>query len=52
MKGLLTIVLLFCGFTHLYAQVWQPDNGNGTYKNPIIYADYSDPDVLRTGDDY
>ena len=32
--------------------VWIPDNGDGTYKNPIIYADYSDPDVIRVGDDY
>lgn len=24
----------------------------GTYKNPILYADYSDPDVIRVGEDY
>lgn len=24
----------------------------GSYKNPIIHADYSDPDVIRVGDDY
>ena len=29
-----------------------PDNGDGTYKNPIVYADYSDPDVIRVGNDY
>lgn len=23
-----------------------------TYKNPILYADYSDPDVLRVGEDF
>jgi beta-xylosidase len=34
------------------SQVWQADNGDGTYKNPIIHADYSDPDVIRVGDDY
>lgn len=28
------------------------DNGNGTYTNPILFADYSDPDVIRVGDDY
>lgn len=33
-------------------EVWTPDNGNGTYKNPIIFADYSDPDVIRVGDDF
>ncbi|MBB3187957.1 beta-xylosidase [Microbacter margulisiae] len=34
------------------SKVWVPDLGNGYYKNPIIYADYSDPDVCRVGDDY
>ncbi|NDP26878.1 MAG: family 43 glycosylhydrolase [Flavobacterium sp.] len=34
------------------SQVWVADNGDGTYKNPIINADYSDPDVIRVGDDY
>lgn len=32
--------------------VWVADNGGGTYKNPIIHADYSDPDVTRVGEDY
>lgn len=32
--------------------LWSADNGDGTYKNPIIYADYSDPDVIRVGDDF
>ncbi|MGD1045971.1 MAG: family 43 glycosylhydrolase [Bacteroidota bacterium] len=32
--------------------VWLSDNGNGTYNNPIIYADYSDPDVIRVGDNF
>jgi beta-xylosidase len=32
--------------------LWQPDCGNGTYRNPIIYADYSDPDVVRVGEDF
>lgn len=31
---------------------WQPDLGNGWYKNPIIHADYSDPDAIRVGDTY
>jgi len=34
------------------SHVWVADNEDGTYKNPIIYADYSDPDVVRVGDDY
>lgn len=28
------------------------DQGNGTYINPIINADYSDPDVIRVGNKY
>ncbi|MBN1780561.1 glycoside hydrolase 43 family protein [bacterium] len=35
-----------------YAEVWQPDLGNGMYKNPVIFADYSDPDVVRVGEDF
>lgn len=31
---------------------WNPDLGNGRFRNPIICADYSDPDVIRVGDDY
>ncbi len=34
------------------SKVWVADNSDGTYKNPIIHADYSDPDVVRVGDDY
>ncbi len=34
------------------SQVWSPDLGNGMYKNPVINADYSDPDVICVGDDY
>lgn len=34
------------------SNVWVADNGDGTYKNPIIHADYSDPDICRVGDDY
>ena len=38
--------------TQSVSKVWVPDNGNGTYKNPIINADYSDPDAIRVGDDF
>jgi len=34
------------------SKVWVSDQGNGTYKNPVINADYSDPDVVRVGDDF
>ena len=31
---------------------WIADNGDGTYTNPVLFADYSDPDVVRVGGDY
>lgn len=56
-------VLSLVLFTRTYAQdktvtapfvskAWVSDNGDGTYKNPVINADYSDPDVVRAGSDY
>ncbi|WP_038330458.1 glycoside hydrolase family 43 protein [Empedobacter falsenii] len=51
------ILLSFLGlnFLPIHAQksnVWVSDLGNGTYKNPVLYADYSDPDAIRVGDDF
>jgi beta-xylosidase len=34
------------------SKVWVADNGNGTYKNPVLNADYSDPDAIRVGRDF
>lgn len=34
------------------SKVWVADTGNGSYKNPILHADYSDPDVCRVDNDY
>lgn len=31
---------------------WSADNGNGTFTNPLFYDEFSDPDVIRVGDDY
>lgn len=50
------IILFVCCTLFLvssaWAQPWTPDAGNGNYKNPIIFADYSDPDVIRVDDDF
>ena len=35
-----------------YGQSWTADNGNGTFTNPLFYDEFSDPDILRVGDDY
>ena len=62
LKYCFTALLIFCFFSSSFAQtaaekpfvskVWQGDNGDGTYKNPIIHADFSDPDAVRVGDDF
>ena len=33
-------------------RLWKSDLEDGTFKNPIIFADYSDPDVIRVGDTF
>ncbi len=52
---LILLSLLGLNFLPIHAQksnVWISDLGNGTYKNPVLYADYSDPDAIRVGDDF
>ena len=52
-KNISFIFLLFANMLHAQvSKVWVADNGDGTYKNPIIHADYSDPDAIKVGDDY
>lgn len=58
-KQALTILFLTLSLSTTFAQqsnyvskVWVADQRNGTYKNPVLYADYSDPDVCRVGEDY
>ena len=31
---------------------YRSDLGNGQFRNPVLFADYSDPDVIRVGDTY
>lgn len=54
MRWLLMMTALYAGsaFAETNKGVWTPDQGDGTYFNPILNGDYSDPDVLRVGDDY
>ena len=33
-------------------KMWIADLGDGNYRNPILYTDYSDPDAIRVGDDF
>ncbi|WP_248933404.1 glycoside hydrolase 43 family protein [Sphingobacterium siyangense] len=53
----LMTIMSFCSSSLTFgqnynSQVWSPDLGNGKFKNPIINADYSDPDAIRVGEDY
>ncbi len=54
-KTLLVILLTFSGFTvdaqDTYTSRWG-DQGNGTFRNPVLAGDYSDPDVIRVGVEY
>ena len=34
----------------LSSATWTPDNGNGTFTNPLFYDEFSDPDIIRVGD--
>ncbi|MCU7549725.1 glycoside hydrolase 43 family protein [Chitinophagaceae bacterium LB-8] len=37
---------------HTISKVWTADNGNGTFKNPLLWGDWPDPDVIRVGDEF
>lgn len=53
LHNLLNIILL-CS-TSLWGsaqQVWTPDNGDGTFTNPIMWGDWPDPDIIRVNDDF
>ena len=32
--------------------LFSADNGDGTYRNPVLHADWSDPDAIRVGEDF
>lgn len=57
-KRQLLLLLSLCLNLNLLAQqrfvskVWTADEGDGTYKNPVLHGDYSDPDAIRVGDDF
>ncbi|AQR74256.1 glycoside hydrolase 43 family protein [Sphingomonas sp. LM7] len=33
-------------------KTWTADNGDGTFTNPLFYDEFSDPDMIRVGEDY
>jgi len=45
----------FWSIMAVYAQTSPPawgGQGDGTFKNPVLFADYNNPDVIRVGDDF
>lgn len=47
-----TILFQLVLISQCLAQLWSPDLGDGNFKNPIVFADYSDPDLIRVNDDF
>lgn len=48
--GVLAFCQAVCGQS--VSKVWVADRKDGTYMNPVLHADYSDPDVCAVGDDF
>ncbi|WP_212005136.1 glycoside hydrolase 43 family protein [Chitinophaga sp. HK235] len=38
--------------TSVPTRSWTPDNGNGTFKNPLMWGDWPDPDIIRVDDKF
>jgi beta-xylosidase len=53
-KRKIPVVFLVLIFTvnYLQAQKTSSDNNDGTYTNPVIFADFPDPDVILVSDTY
>ena len=60
LKSFITLLALTAGTAFFMSDAsaqtpsatWNPNLRGGMYRNPIIDADYSDPDVCRVGNDY
>lgn len=49
----ISLLLLFHPFFISNAQqVWSPDNGDGTFTNPLMWGDWPDPDIIRVNDEF
>lgn len=52
MIGICSFIFIITSSINLIAQKMQSDNGNGTFTNPVIAADFPDPDVIFVDDTY
>src|SRR6476469_7736783 len=41
-----------CAAAQADRRTWTADNGNGTFSNPLFYDEFSDPDLIRVGNDF
>lgn len=46
------LIVVLCWLWASLASAWQSDNGDGTFKNPVLYADYPAPDIIRVTNDF
>ncbi|MDA3881418.1 MAG: glycoside hydrolase 43 family protein [Prolixibacteraceae bacterium] len=61
LRFLITVIIFFSTSVAVFSNdenknsssdTWISDNGNGTFTNPLFYEEFSDPDLIRVGDDY
>ena len=50
--GLLGLAVATTAQAQTKSKTWNPNVSKTEYRNPVINADYSDPDVCRVGNDY
>ncbi|WP_447640552.1 MULTISPECIES: glycoside hydrolase family 43 protein [Chitinophagaceae] len=56
-RHILSVFLLLIFYTFVCTssaqkKVYTPDNGNGTYTNPLLWGDWPDPDIIRVGEEF
>lgn len=51
-KTLLALAFCFTAAATAQIPVWHPDNGDGTFTNPLLWGDWPDPDLIRVGNDF
>lgn len=55
-RKILSALVLQCAlltpFGVTNAQTWTSDNGNGTFTNPLFFEEFSDPCMVKVGEDY
>ena len=49
---LAAILIAVAGTSMAQTKSWTADNGNGTFTNPLFYDEFSDPDIIRVGEDF